>query len=143
MEFEENTQSKAQTVDFELIKVIPDYPKQLKTDQGRSEWDNVCQSLISVHRLQSVDLPLLTAYCKELEIYWMCMEKIDGEDGGLYGTTDRGGIKKSPNLMIATGALANAMRIAKWFKLDPLSRMAGAPIEPDKTGKALKDELIG
>jgi len=98
---------------------IPSAPITLK-EAGAKIWEQVAQELFELGILYTVDLPLLTAYCFEMQSYLELTQFIK-EQGHTY-TAPSGLIKARPEVGIARNSLDKATRLANQFGFTPGAR---------------------
>lgn len=102
-----------------IITEIPDPPVSFD-EVARNVWTTVCQEMIKLNLLQTLDIYLLEMMCNEMSIYWKLQKEIDLE--GFVIPTGTGSTKVNPKISIAQMSIANVQRIAAKFGLNPSDR---------------------
>ncbi len=102
---------------------MPEAPSFLN-DYAVAEWQLVTNQLADLKMLHEVDLALLSAYCREMGMYFEMVEVLKG--GQIERTYDRDGrlraSKLKPEVKISRDCLDRAMKIAVQFGFTPSAR---------------------
>lgn len=102
---------------------MPDPPLFLN-EFGAAEWHKVTNELANLSMLHSVDLGMLSSYCREMGIYFEMVEELKA--GQVERTYDKDGrlraSKLKPEVKIARDSLDRAIKLAVQFGFTPSSR---------------------
>ena len=102
---------------------MPEAPSFLN-EYAVAEWHKVTNELANLKMLHEVDLALLSAYCREMGMYFEMVEVLKG--GQIERTYDRDGrlraSKLKPEVKISRDCLDRAMKIAVQFGFTPSAR---------------------
>lgn len=120
------------TLAFTRVVKIPEPPDHF-SDIGKDVWRTICNEMISMELLQTVDVFQLEILITELETYHTSRALLNGQ---YVVPTPQGGTKQNPLINIANVALQNVIRIAANFGLSPAARMRLKLHNPEKKAAA-------
>ena len=130
----QGTLQKCRTLEDEMevaeVDSLPPAPMYLN-NYGAIEWERITNQLYDINMLHTVDLALITAYCREMGTYLELAHTLNGTD--LVERTYKDGVLRSskprPELRIMRESLDRALKIATQFGLTPSARASiqGAP----------------
>lgn len=103
------------------LKTLPNAPDRIKNDAMATEiWYDTTAELEALQMISSVDLQLLSAYCREVSRYWRAQVNIENE--GDVITAHNGYPMPNPWVGVANQALDRALKIAGQFGFTPAAR---------------------
>ena len=125
------------------IASIPAAPDFLG-DAGTREWYIVLSNYAKLNMLSPLDLPMIAAYCKEIERYIDINKQLTDKIRTITLKNPDGSVKNviiNPLVKIASESLEKAMKIAVQCGLTPASRTRIAVSQINASSNAIDDEF--
>lgn len=112
-------QSSAGSISYSAITKIPSPPESFD-EVATAVWNTICGEMIKLQILQNIDIYNLQVICKNMEIYWKCMNEM-GDN--FIVDTGTGSTKTNPLFTTANQAIAIADKLSSKYGFTPSDRM--------------------